>query len=329
MNELYPKNLVFISWQPYCSRSDHIARELGGESNKIYYSFFGSRYSTVLFKYFFQLCKTLWILFKKRPQIVFVMSPPVFANIPVYIYSKIFKTEYVIDAHTGAFNNPLWKTVQGMQKFFFQSAAVTITTNETLKLKAEEWGATSIVIPDVPILITDISSSELDGSINILLINTFASDEPLSNFLEATRFFPDVSFYISGKFNDKNMDILNHSSNVKFTNFLPDRKFYGLLSDVDIAIALTTKDNTMQRGAYEAIYAGTPVITSNWEVLRKNFPQGSIFVDNSVEGIAMGIDEALLRLDQLKQEALELKRIKMQNWVRNKGLLSQILSLNY
>ncbi len=46
-----PRRVVFISWAPYCSRSDNIARELGGVSYMVYFPFFGSTYWTILFKY--------------------------------------------------------------------------------------------------------------------------------------------------------------------------------------------------------------------------------------------------------------------------------------
>ena len=51
--------------------------------------------------------------------------------------------------------------------------------------------------------------------------------------------------------------------NVRLTGFLPDSDYVGLILASDAVIALTTMDHTMQRGAYEAVYLGRPVITSN------------------------------------------------------------------
>src|SRR5919106_4939249 len=70
-----PRRLVFISWAPYCSRSDNIARELGGVSYMVYFSFFGSTYWTILFKYFCQAVETLFLLLRDRPRCVICMSP--------------------------------------------------------------------------------------------------------------------------------------------------------------------------------------------------------------------------------------------------------------
>lgn len=321
------KKMIFISWQPYCSRSDHIARELGGESYKIYYDFFGSRYSTVLFKYLAQTIKTLWILLKKRPNTVFVMSPPVFANIPVYIYSKLFKAKYVIDAHTGAFVDEYWQRVQKLQQFFARRAESVSVTNKALQQTVDAWGAKSLIIPDVPVLYPNIQPADLRGSQNIVLVNTFAKDEPLDNFLEATRHHPNTMFYITGKLSENGQYSNMNLDNVVFTDFLPDSQFYGLLASADAVAVLTTRDNTMQRGAYEAIYAGTPVITSDWEVLRENFPKGTVFVDNTVEGIAKGITRLTLNLNKYKQEALELKQKKILNWMNIKKQLLKSLQV--
>ena len=91
--------IIFISWAPYCSRSDNMAREFNGKSYMVYSGFFGSNYYTILFKYIFQTIKTLLILFKDRPDIIFVMSPPVFANIPIYIYTRLFNKKFIIDGN--------------------------------------------------------------------------------------------------------------------------------------------------------------------------------------------------------------------------------------
>ena len=40
-------------------------------------------------------------------------------------------------------------------------------------------------------------------------------------------------------------------------------------------MALTTEDHTMLRGAYEAIYQGTPIIVSNSALLRVAFNEGA------------------------------------------------------
>ena len=75
------------------------------------------------------------------------------------------------------------------------------------------------------------------------------------------------------------------------TGFLSDGAYGSLLHDADAVMTLTTRDHTMLRGAWEAVYQGTPVIVSDWPMLRDAFDEGAVHVDNTPEGIVQGILE--------------------------------------
>ncbi|NOY60551.1 MAG: glycosyltransferase family 4 protein [Calditrichaeota bacterium] len=311
--------ILFISWAPYCSRSDNIARELGGKSYMVYYEFLGSNYFTILLKYLAQTIASLVILLRDRPDVVFVMSPPIIACVPALIYCKLFGKQYGIDSHTGAFLNPRWKKTMFLHKFFSKHAVTTIVTNTHLENILKEWSVPSFLMQDVKVKKDNIDIPTFSANFNITLVNSFATDEPLDNFLEAVSNIKEAHFHITGKITSKNRHLLNSvPSNITFTDFLSDEKYFGLLKTSDIVIALTTKDHTMQRGAYEAVYMGTPVITSNWGVLKENFYKGAIFVDNSVDGIKSGIYMAFEEIEKLKKEVSQLKEEKMKMWEEKK-----------
>jgi len=317
-------NILYISWQPYCSRSDNTARELGGTSFLVYYEFFGSNYFTILFKYIFQSIKTLFILFREKPDVVFVMSPPLFAGVGVYFYCKLFHKQFVIDAHTGAFIDDMWQKVLFLQRFLCRKAAFTIVTNKPLADIVTRWQGKPVIVPDIPIQFPAPVFPELAGKKKITLVNSFAVDEPLAQFLQAAEKFPDIHFYITGKLNAKAAPFQdNPRDNIHFTDFIPDEQYHGLLLSSDLIAVLTSRDHTMQRGAYEAIYLGRPVLTSDWPLLRENFPKGAVFVDNTVDGIAAGIQTGIDNLFRLQKEAQDLKAWKLANWEQRKtGILS-------
>jgi len=318
--------VVFISWQPYCSRSDHIAEELGGKSFKIYFGFLGSHYLTISFKYLLQFFSTILILMKERPTITFVMSPPVFAAIPVYLYCLLTGKRFIIDAHTGAFDDPLWKPVMFLQKYFIRKALSTIVTNQELRNVVSSYKGAPLIIPDVPIIHKDALMKCSTKKKKVTMINTFSKDEPLENFLKACQCFNDIQFFVTGRICHNHTAHLDYGDDkIKFTDFLKDEDFYGLIRASDLIVVLTTRDRTMQRGAYEAIYNGKPIVTSKWKVLEENFPIGSVFVDNSVEGIREGIKRALDNLETLSEEVEILKGRKILAWKNNRDcLLSKI-----
>ncbi len=290
----------------------------------VYFEFFGSNYFTIILKYLFQLIQTLLILFRDRPDVVFVMNPSVFAGIPVYLYCLIFHARYIIDAHTGAFTDPMWQKVLFLQRFFCQKAILSIITNRGIAQILEGWGAKYLIIPDVPIQCAIARRPDLKGVNNVTLVNTFARDEPLAQFLEATKRLPKVDFFVTGKIGKKTRIFTSpRLPNVHFTDFLADEDYAGLLQASDLIVVLTTRDHTMQRGAYEAIYYGKPVVTSDWDVLRENFPLGAVFVDNSVSGIAEGISSGLENLEKLDLEAKELKKTKLRVFEGHKTELFQ------
>jgi glycosyltransferase involved in cell wall biosynthesis len=63
----------------------------------------------------------------------------------------------------------------------------------------------------------------------------------------------------------------------------------------------------MQRGAYEAMSMGKPVIVSDWPVLKDTFYKGAVYVGNEEEKIREGILNMMADRRRLDQEILELR----------------------
>lgn len=322
--------IIFISWAPYCSRSDNIAKRLGGKSYLVYYKIFGSNYLTIFFKYLFQSVKTFRIFFKERPDIIFVMSPPIFAALPAYIYTRFKVGGFIIDAHTGAIiDKRFGRRALPLHRFLSKHAITTIVTNDYLKSIINSWKAHSIVISDVPIEFEDVKSLKLKGEFNITLINSFAIDEPIEVFLAAVRRLPNINFYVTGDIQDAKRNkkkITPTPSNVKFTGFLSNDEYTGLLKASDAIMVITTEDHTMQRGGYEAISLQKPLIISDWGILRKTFYKGAVFIDNTEDGIVNGILHMRNNIEKYKKEVIELKKERIAIWDKSKQTLELLIS---
>ena len=126
---------------------------------------------------------------------------------------------------------------------------------------------------------------------------------------------PDVQFHVTGNFRRADARVLAAKpDNVRLTGFLPDPDYVGLILASDAVIALTTMDHTMQRGAYEAVYLGRPVLTSNFELLRRHFYKGSVHVDNTVESLVAGVRSMRDNLVRFRAEIKDLRRERLQDW---------------
>ena len=282
--------VTYISWAESCSRSDHTARELGGRSHMIYLPQFGSRASTVLFKYVGQWFRTSRVLSVERPDAVFVMTPPVFAALPAFWYAWRHRKAVVLDAHTAAFLHPRWRRLQWLQRWLCRRAATTIVHNTHLANLVREIGAHATPVPDVPILYESIVPLERPSTTVVAVVCSFNYDEPIPAILDAARLLPDVRFMVTGNPRHLAPELAAHvPSNVTLTGFLTVPAYGGLLTAADMVMSLTTRDHTMLRGAYEAIYQGTPVIVSDRPLLRTAFSDGAVHVDNTAEQIARAV----------------------------------------
>jgi glycosyltransferase involved in cell wall biosynthesis len=321
------EGMVFISWAPFCSRSDSIGTRLGGKSFMVYSAGYGSRYLTVPFKYASQTIRTLRILFRERPAVVFVMTPPVFACVPAWIYSKLTGSSFVIDAHTGAFVDPRWTPLLFVHKWFSRSARTTIVTNEYMRDIVQGWSAPATIVRDVPVCFAEPAHAALQGTRNMTLVSTFTRDEPIELFFKAAALLPEINFHVTGNYRRADAATLaTKPDNVRLTGFLPDADYVGLLLASDAVMSLTTLDHTMQRGAYEAVYLARPVVTSNFDLLRRHFCKGTVHVDNTVDDIVAGVRRMSSNLARFRVEIEELRRERLEDWKRVESDLRQMIS---
>jgi glycosyltransferase involved in cell wall biosynthesis len=306
--------ITYISWAPHCSRSDHTARELGGTSHMVYWSALGSHPATIAFKYLGQTLRTWRILAREWPDAVFVMSPSPIAVLAVYAFCAVTHKRFVIDAHSGAFRNPLWRRLQGLQFWLCRRASATIVTNDHLADLVRRHGGHPVVVPDVPVQFPAVAAAPARTGFVVACVTSFGFDEPIEAILEAARRLPDVTFYMTGNPADESRRLVDKPDNVVLTGFLPVSDYGALLKTADVVLALTTLDHTMLRGAYEAVYQGTPVIVSDSPILRASFDDGSVHVDNTPDAITHAIVEVRQRPAEFRQGAVRLRERKQQRW---------------
>ncbi|MDZ7265869.1 MAG: glycosyltransferase [candidate division KSB1 bacterium] len=307
--------LLFVSWAENCSRSDNLARLLGGSSRMIYAGRLGSNYFTVTLKYLVQMWMTWRLLRHERPRVVLVMVPPVFICVPVYLYCRLTGAGYLTDTHTAAFTMARWKPLLFLNAWFYRRALGNIVTNEHLARQVEKWRAPVVVIGDLPVQFPRIAEFPLNGRFAVAVVCSYNPDEPLDHIWEAARQLPEVDFYVTGKVKDAPARLLDHKpDNMNLTDFLPLEQYAGLIKGCHAVMVLTTRDHTMQRGAYEALALGTPIITSDWPLLRETFDQAALYVDNSPAGIVAGVRRLQAAWPEYKAAVQRQREQRLQIW---------------
>jgi glycosyltransferase involved in cell wall biosynthesis len=316
--------LTYISWAPHCSRSDHTARELGGTSHMVYWGWLGSRPSTVLLKYLGQTFATWRIIAREKPEAVFVMSPPPVAVAAVYLACAVRRIPFVVDAHSGAFQHPRWRRFQALQFGLCRRAATTIVTSEHLAELVRGHGGHATVVPDVPVTFGELSpdGGTEEKAFTVVCVTSFDRDEPIEVMVEAARRLPDVPFLMTGRpLTPARLRGLNPPPNLTLTGFLDTAAFGRLIREAGVVVTLTTDDHTMQRGAWEAIYQGTPVIVSDFPILREAFDEGAIHVDNSPAALVDAVTSVKADREPYRRGAARLRTRKVERWMRSKRAL--------
>ncbi|HEY7418532.1 MAG TPA: hypothetical protein VH593_25370, partial [Ktedonobacteraceae bacterium] len=133
--------------------------------------------------------------------------------------------------------------------------------------------------------------------------------------LAAARQLPDVSFSITGDTRRLPAAVrAGCPENVRLTGWLSDAEYSELVCRANVVVALTTRNHTLLCGAWEALYTGQPLITSDWPVLRMTFPQGTVFTGAASKEIRAAIHLALAQEDHLRVAMQSLAASKRQAW---------------
>lgn len=305
---------MFIAWDPYTRRSDLLAQHLGATMHHIYHGQRG-KLLQVPVRYLAQSLETWKVLCRERPDVVLVQNPPIFCVLFAFFYAWRYDARYVIDSHTGAFVSRRWRWSLGLHRLLSHRAAATIVHNEYQAEIVKHWDCRYCVLEDP---LGDFSSATcfpISDQCNVAVINTFADDEPLDIIVEAADRLTEVSFYVTGdsKRISPRLSAMK-MKNCHFTGYLPYDQYVGLLKAVDFVLDLTTREHNLLSGAFEAVSVGTPLIISDSQILRDYFPQGTIHVPNTVEGICEGVRRAQREQSVLQQGILQLRDKLQTEW---------------
>jgi len=150
----------------------------------------------------------------------------------------------------------------------------------------------------------------LSGTFNVVLIATFAPDEPIAEVLEAVRGV-EVELYVTGDHRKLDGAVAARApGNVRFTGFLDELDYWSLLRAADAIVDLTLMDDCLVCGSYEALALGKPMLLSNNSATVELFGDSAVFTNNTVADIRGALER--LRLEQVRlRAAAEGKRSEL------------------
>jgi glycosyltransferase involved in cell wall biosynthesis len=301
---------VFITWYPYCRRSDALGEQLGAPSYLVHYLRFKAPLLAPV-KYVLQTLKTAAILLRQRPAGVLVANPPVVAPLVIWAGSMLLRYRFIIDAHSGAFQHARWSWSLPLQRFLCRRALATIVTNSVMVATVRAWGGRTHLVQDLALDLGPPVPARKRDRFHVVFVCTYSVDEPVDEAVEAARSLPEVDFSFTGdpSYAPRGFKA-SLPSNVSLTGFIPDSEYLALLRSADAILVLTRENNTLQRGGYEAMALEKPLITSDWPLLREVFARGTLHVDNSAEAITEAVRRIRETPEVFGAEMAAMRRIR-------------------
>ena len=317
-------NGVWLTWETQ-RRNKGISSALGWELHEITYA------NPRIKRYMKSMLKTYFILHKSKPDYVVAQNPSFLLALMVVLLKYVFGYTAIIDAHNaGLFPLEGKNRVLGTISKITQALAdVTIVTNNYLSEVVSHNGGRGFVLqdrlPEVPKTITRI---KLEGKFNFVFICSFGADEPYQQVLEAASLIPkDIFIYITGNYSNK-IDREKVPGNVVLLGFIPENEYWNTIYSADAIIVLTTRENCLVCGAYEAVALNKPMILSDTFALKEYFASGCVFSKPDAtclhEAILLTIDDQ----ERLKAEIVSLGEELRDKWEKTfDHLLSYMTSL--
>jgi len=304
---------IWITWTRQ-RRNDGIASALGARLFTFSYEKYG------FLRYPFCVFHTLYILFKERAGLCFVMLPSIFSALLVAVLKGALGFKFIIDLHT---LNVYYLLGEGVKRkvydhllrFCLSRAELILVTNGYYSMTLGQPQEKTFVLPDrIPEKIGLARSHQKSSAKpSVLAICSYDPDEAYQEVFAASQRMQDVHFFFTGDYRllDRRGEVRPSNSDVQFTGFLPIEEYESLLCSVNVVVVTTKLEGCLCCGVYEAFAAGIPMVISSTEAMKRHFGQGPIYTENSAGEIERAIRRAIEREDEyivkVRARAQELK----------------------
>jgi glycosyltransferase involved in cell wall biosynthesis len=292
-----PRTRLFVSWTPH-PRAVAIAEALGAS---LYCPQPSSKTWPAPLRWLVKSVRTVWYVGRYRPDDIIFTNPPFIAGVVLLALARITGARVWSDSHSASFNDPFWRRFERANSWVMRRCAGVIVTNQPLAEFVRFKGGRPYILNMVA---SHPRRPSAGGRQTLLAPFSYAPDEPVQEVLEAAAMAPEIHLTITGRAPES--IVRTAPENCTFTGWLSRSDYELLLSQVSGVLCLTTRENTMQMCAFEALEFGVPVLASGTEVLRDYLDQGGVvFADDHSPGTLAACMQRLWRdHDQFMADAL-------------------------
>lgn len=299
---------VFISWVKSHGRSRGIAEAVGARTEFVF-----PNAPSLLLRYLRSAILTWRSLSSRRPNVVFVMSPPSFAAFVVLAHARVRgQCRVIVDLHTGAVVDRKWRwSVRWIRRMMGPTDGFLVTSDE-LGTAAGVLSRNTFVIHDIIEVAQDnggIAEPGPRSDTTAIVPLSYSPDEPIDQILGAAALSPRIVWQLTGT--APAAVVTRAPSNVVFTGFLDDEAYESALGRAGAVVALTTRPLTMQRAGYEALSRGKALVTSRSPVLERYFGPASGYTHCVADEIAAATSAVLEDVDGFERHMAERRDARL------------------
>jgi len=297
------KRIIWIDWG-YHLRTQTLSNRLGVKLYEVYFD--GSR----LRRYILSTIKTLKIIRIERPDIIIATNPSIILGFVLFSFRLLHNFHLISDAHYFGVKAPNEGLIfQALLNFYNSRVHLVIVTNEGHRHFLSRIGAQTYICQDpLPELKFSTKITVQVPIKSVFFICSFDRDEPYEEVFLAFDNLKNQGFvlFVSGNYQKSKID-LSQFPWVRFLGFLPENQYYEYLQAVSVVMDLTTSEDCLVCGAYEALSFRKPLIVSRKKALSDYFGDAVVLTDNTSKEICESILLAFENREKLSQRA--------DNWV--------------
>ena len=271
-----------------------------------------------LWRYLKSMRRTVAAIRRSRPRLVIATNPSLVLGLLLLGLRRWYGFALVSDAHyVGVRTLSDRRLLQRTLDYYNSRVDLVIVTNEAHARYLASLGARTHVCPDpLPDL-----SGRLDSRVpvpekSVFLVCSFERDEPYQAAFGAFSSLEPLGFtlLVSGNYHRAGVDPARFPW-VRFLGYVSEDEYYAYLASCAITMDLTTLEDCLLCGAYEALAAARPLVVSNTRALADYFGAAVVLTENAPEAIAASILSAHAQRDELTH--------KSRDWaVRNEAFMS-------
>ena len=321
--ELHPAlaGACWVTWEVH-QRSRSLSRELALPLVEITHT--GNR----LARYLSSAARTVSALTTGRYRTVFVQVPSVVLGALCISLRRLLRIRVVVDAHNAVIENAESRQwyVALPSRFVLRSADLVLVTNARLVDRVRALGGQAAVLPDpVPQMSVPHGTVVREG--HVVVISTWAADEPVPEVIAASRLLSgSATLTITGKPRGDAAEAASREPGIVLSGFVSRDRYVELLATAQVVVDLTTREDCLVCGAYEALALGKAMVVSDSEALRDLLLDAAVYSDNTAGSIAASIQQARGRQQELSRASHSRRESFTAEWQARRDAVLQTLA---